>query len=68
VTAPTCTNTTLHFHQIDDSTVVLDGSKPLPVPAGWQIADGDADDICVCGVHAWQSLWLVFDNGKQLGA
>jgi hypothetical protein len=60
--------TTLNFHEIDNSTVVLDGSKHLPVPAGWQIADGNADDIRVCGVHPWQSRWLVFDNGKQFGA
>ncbi len=39
----------------------------LNVPAGWQIADGDADDVRVCGAHPWQSWWLVFANGDSYG-
>jgi hypothetical protein len=54
---------TLHFHKIDDRTFVSDGEKPSQVPAGWQIAVGDADDIRVCGAHPWQSFWLVFAHG-----
>jgi len=41
--------------------------QPLNVPAGWQIVDGDADDIRVCGAHPWQSWWLVFANGDSYG-
>ena len=54
---------TLHHRKVDDHTRLQDGQQPLPVPAGWQIADGDADDIRVCGAHPWQSLWLIFANG-----
>jgi hypothetical protein len=58
---------TLHSHKIDDRTLVRDGDKPSQVPAGWQIAVGDADDIRVCGAHPWQSHWLVFANGDFCG-
>ncbi len=53
---------TLHRHKVDDSTIVKDGHLPLDVPAGWQIADGSADDARVCGAHPWQSHFLVFAN------
>ena len=59
---------TLHRHKVDDRhTIVKDGQQPLPVPAGWQIAEGNADDIRVCGAHPWQSNWLVFANGDIYG-
>jgi hypothetical protein len=58
---------TLHMHRVDDRTVVTDGNKPLDVPAGWQIADGSADDARVCGSHPWQSDTLVFANGDAYG-
>jgi hypothetical protein len=58
---------TLHSHKIDDRTLVKDGDKPSQVPAGWQIAVGDADDVRVCGAHPWQSHWLVFANGDGYG-
>jgi hypothetical protein len=58
---------TLHIHRVDDHTRVQDGDKPLHVPAGWQIADGTADDIRVCEAHPWQSSSLVFANGAYCG-
>ena len=58
---------TLHRHKVDDSTKVEDGPRPQPVPAGWQIAEGNADDIRVCAAHPWQSEWLVFANGVLCG-
>ena len=58
---------TLHRHKVDDSTIVQDGDKPLHVPAGWQIADGSADDVRVCAAHPWQSGVLVFANGDGYG-
>ncbi len=58
---------TLHMHRVDDRTKVEDGSQPLDVPAGWQIADGSADDARVCGAHPWQSNSLVFANGDACG-
>ena len=58
---------TLHRHKVDDSTIVKDGDQPLDVPAGWQIADGSADDVRVCGAHPWQSYGLVFANGDAYG-
>ena len=58
---------TLHRHKVDDSTIVPDGCQPVHVPAGWQIADGSADDARVCGAHPWQSNLLVFANGDVYG-
>jgi hypothetical protein len=56
---------TLHCHKVDDHTLVEDGQKPVHVPAGWEIAPGDADDIRVCGAHPWQSDRLVFVDGDH---
>ena len=58
---------TLHRRKVDDRTKVKDGQQPLPVPAGWQIAEGNADDIRVCAAHPWQSSYLVFANGDRYG-
>ncbi len=58
---------TLNRHKVDDSTIVDDGKEPLDVPAGWQIADGSADDVRVCAAHPWQSRCLVFANGDAYG-
>ena len=58
---------TLHVHKVDDSTLVEDGDEPVPVPAGWNIAPGDADDVRVCGAHPWQSYWLVFADTHPYG-
>ena len=58
---------TLHMRRVVDRTVVQDGDQPLHVPAGWQIADGTADDMHVCGDHPWQSYGLVFANGDVYG-
>ncbi len=55
------------MHRVDDRTKVYDGDQPLDVPAGWQIADGSADDARVCGAHPWQSRYLVFANGDAYG-
>ena len=54
---------TLHFHKVDDKTMAYHNDEPQRVPAGWQIADGNADDVRVCGAHAWQSDGLAFANG-----
>ena len=58
---------TLHMRRVDVSTMANDGNQPLDVPAGWQIADGSADDARVCGAHPWQSHYLVFANGDVYG-
>jgi hypothetical protein len=58
---------TLHRHKVDDRTLVKDGHQPVHVPAGWQIADGSADDARVCGSHPWKSDSLVFANGDAYG-
>jgi hypothetical protein len=67
--------TSSHMHNINGPMpsgvigdyVEWDSSEPLQLPAGWQIAGGDADDIRVCGAHPWQSWWLVFANGDSYG-
>jgi hypothetical protein len=58
---------TLHRRKVDDRTHVKDGCGRLHVPGGWQIADGSADDVRVCGAHPWQSDCLVFANGEACG-
>jgi hypothetical protein len=58
---------TLHVLKVDDRTKVRNGKELVHVPAGWQIAPGDADDIRVCGAHPWQSDCLVFSNGNGCG-
>jgi hypothetical protein len=58
---------TLHVRKVDDRTLVEDGTKPVHVPAGWNIAPGDADDMRVCGAHPWQSNWLVFADTHAYG-
>ena len=58
---------TLHRHKVDDSSLLYDGNNVSLVPAGWQIADGSADDVRVCGAHPWQSYCLVFANGDAYG-
>ena len=55
------------MHRVDDRTVVKVGQQPVHMPAGWQIADGTADDMRVCGAHPWQSKYLVFANGDLYG-
>ncbi len=58
---------TLHRHAVDDWTPVRDGEEAAQVPAGWEIADGHADDTRVCGARPWQSEWLVLDDGSACG-
>jgi hypothetical protein len=58
---------TLHGLKVDDRTIDTCGNEPLPVPEGWQIADGNPDDIRVCGAHPWQCWYLVFANGDPYG-
>jgi hypothetical protein len=58
---------TLHHHKVDDEEEKRDGCFPVHVPAGWQIANGSADDIRVCGAHPWQSIGLVFADGHAYG-
>jgi hypothetical protein len=49
---------TLYLHKFNDRTQVSDGLQPVLVPAGWLIADVDADDVRVCMLgrtNAWSS-------------
>jgi hypothetical protein len=58
---------TLHRRAVDVNGWLDDGEEPLPLPAGWQIAEGNADDIRVCNAHPWHSHALVFANGDRYG-
>ena len=58
---------TLHLRIVDDRAERSDGLEPTPLPAGWQIADGNADDVRVCAAHSWQSLYLIFADGFFYG-
>ena len=46
---------------------MLSPCKIVTFGAGWRVAPGDADDIRVCGAHAWQSTWLVLADGSRYG-
>jgi hypothetical protein len=58
---------TLHCHKVDDRTDRWDGDQGVPVPPGWQIADGNVDDLRVCAVHPWQCYALIFADGDSSG-
>ncbi len=58
---------TLHVHEVDDRTMVNYGEQTVPVPAGWQIADENVEDIHVCAAHPSQIALLVFANGNMYG-
>jgi hypothetical protein len=55
--------TTAHSHKHDDCNVVRDGCVPVEMPDGYEVAPGDANDMCVCAEHPWQSYCLVFADG-----
>ncbi len=57
---------TLHLRQVDGRKIKHYTPRwNKRVPAGWEIARGDADDIRVCAAHPWQSSRLVFGNGDS---
>jgi hypothetical protein len=63
---------TLRRNKIDDPFMAVYDPKKcikpfLPVPAGWQIANGNADDVRVCGANFWQINYLVMANGDMYG-
>jgi hypothetical protein len=58
---------TLHKRKVNDDNIQRTGEEPLEIPQGWAIAVGDADDVRVCGTHAWQSDFLVFRDGRSFG-
>jgi hypothetical protein len=55
---------TLHRHKVDDSTIVNDGQHPLPVPAGWRVAEENEEGVYVCSNHPWQSDYLAFASDR----
>ena len=50
--------------RVTDIAVVWDGTVPVAVDAGFEVAPGDADDIAVCNQHTWGSYHLVFADGS----
>ncbi len=65
---------TLHGHKVDDDSLVPDGDKPVPVPAGWKIYDqnemlsyGVIGVVGVCGSNPWQCEYLVMADGRSYG-
>ena len=54
---------TAHFHDVDDASLVEDGTYFVSIGAGFEVAPGDDDDVAVCNAHAWGSRSLAFaDN------
>jgi hypothetical protein len=39
----------------------------LPSEEGWEVAPEDASDVEVCGLHPWQSNFLVFADSDAAG-
>ena len=62
---------TLHCHIVNghlgDGDLYIDHNQPMHVPSGWQIAEGNANDLHVCGAHPWCTYHLVFGNGMYSG-
>ena len=59
---------TAHANSVDDRyRVTQDNTRLVAVPAGFEVAPGDADDVRVCSVHPWQSWYLVFADGSACG-
>ena len=46
---------------------ILQSQPKLALPDGWKLAEGDADDVRVCGSHAWSSHYLLFRNRAAYG-
>jgi hypothetical protein len=57
---------TLHLRKFDDRTTA-NHTDAREVPAGWEIAPGDADDVRACKAHPWQSHWLVTADDRMIG-
>jgi hypothetical protein len=49
---------TLRRLKVDDTSMNKGSPALLPVPFGWSIAEGDADDLRVCAAHAWQVIGI----------
>jgi hypothetical protein len=61
---------TAHVRDVDGQDfirngIIRDGSLPVGIHAGFEVAPGDASDIEVANAHAWGSLALIFSDGKQ---
>ena len=56
--------TSAHVHDVDGQTHILDGLKPVGIDAGFEVAPGDASDVEVANAHTWESLLLVFSDGR----
>jgi hypothetical protein len=61
---------TLNSHKVNDKNR-REHSQAMPLPGGgkigWQIADGNPDDIRVCAAHPWGCSSLVFADGFACG-
>ena len=61
---------TLQRRKVDQEYDVFHQIEPRPkvaLPDGWRLAEGDADDVRVCGSHAWSSHYLVCRNRAAYG-
>jgi hypothetical protein len=52
---------------VDFINIQYNGDKLVEVPAGFEVAPGDANDLSVCGAHPWQSNFLSFADGGGCG-
>ena len=52
-----------HVHDVDGQTIIEDGTTPVDIDAGFEVAPGDASDVEVACAHAWGSFALVFCDG-----
>jgi hypothetical protein len=52
-----------HARDIDGRIYIADGPTPVDIPAGFEVAPGDASDIEVAGAHPWGSKCLIFSDG-----
>jgi hypothetical protein len=53
-----------HARDVDGRDYIADGPTPVDIPAGFEVAPGDACDIQVANAHPWGSKCLVFSDGQ----
>jgi hypothetical protein len=58
---------TAHSHWAVSRSMQRDGNTFVGVPAGFEVAPGDANDLSVCGAYPWESNALVFSDNSGCG-
>jgi hypothetical protein len=58
---------TVQQRYVNSFVLQQNGQTGGEVPAGFEVAPGDANDVSVCAAKAWQSDYLIFSDGSGCG-